>query len=278
MDRKVFSVQRETFLSSLAIGEDILTHMGVTKNSIKKKLKLFTDHDNSTIKMMKRQFDDNENYSLTFRQRQEDLKNLLSKEENQMKKKRRPKTKISTPKTWSSMKKLLAIFLLFFHVSVASDMKLIGQGTLKVLFFEVYDIRLLSDSNPFSWENKFQLEFEYRRTLTKERVIDSSLKELKRQQNVTEQNLNEWETYLEEAIQPLQEGSKATIEWNPQGTITFQNEGVKSVTIKDEIFARSYINIWLGEETSQPKLRNQLLGKEWKNLSLFSRMLLWSLK
>jgi len=56
------------------------------------------------------------------------------------------------------MKKLLAILLLFFHVSVASDMKLIGQGTLK-----------------------------------------------------------------------------------------------------DESFARSYINIWLGEETSQPKLRSQLL-------------------
>jgi glutathione-regulated potassium-efflux system ancillary protein KefC/glutathione-regulated potassium-efflux system protein KefB len=99
MDRKVFSVQRETFLSSLAIGEDILTHMGVTKNSIKKKLKLFTDHDINTLKMMKRQFDNNENYSLTFKQRQEDLKNLLSKEENQMKKKRRPKVKTSTPKT-----------------------------------------------------------------------------------------------------------------------------------------------------------------------------------
>ena len=109
--------------------------------------------------------------------------------------------------------------------------------------------------------NWLRKEFEYRRAITKERVIDSSLKELKRQQNVTEQNLEEWKTYLEEVIQPLQEGSKATIEWNPQGTITFQNEGVKSVTIKDESFARSYINIWLGEETSQPNLRNQLLNK-----------------
>ena len=89
MDRKVHSIQRETFLSSLAIGEDILTHMGVTKNSIKKKIKLFSDHDLSTIKMMKRQFDNNENYSLTFKQRQEDLKNLLTKEENQMKKKKK---------------------------------------------------------------------------------------------------------------------------------------------------------------------------------------------
>ena len=93
-------------------------------------------------------------------------------------------------------------------------------------------------------------------------MINSSLKELKRQQNVTEQNLEEWKTYLEEVIQPLQEGSKATIEWNPKGTITFQNEGVKSLTIKDESFARSYINIWLGQETSQPKLRSQLLGEE----------------
>ncbi len=140
-------------------------------------------------------------------------------------------------------------------------MKLIGKGTLTVLFFKVYDIRLLADSKPFSWENKFQLEFEYRRNITKERVIDSSLKELKRQQNVTEQNLEEWKTYLEEVIQPLQEGSKATIEWNPQGTITFQNEGLKSVTIKDESFARSYLKIWLGEETSQPNLLSQLLGE-----------------
>ena len=92
MDRKVHSIQRETFLSSLAIGEDILTHMGVTKNFIKKKIKLFSDHDFSTIKMMKRQFDNNENYSLTFKQRQEDLKNLLTKEENQMKKKKKTKT------------------------------------------------------------------------------------------------------------------------------------------------------------------------------------------
>jgi hypothetical protein len=160
------------------------------------------------------------------------------------------------------MKKLLAILLLFCHVSVASDMKLIGEGTLTVLFFKVYDVRLLADSKPFSWKNKFQLEFEYKRSITKERIIDSSIKELKRQQNVTEHNLEEWTTYLEEVIQPLQEGIKATIKWNPQGTITFQNEGVKSVTIKDESFARSYINIWLGEETSQPKLRSQLLGVE----------------
>ena len=54
-----------------------------------------TENANSTIKMMKRKFDNNENYSLTFKQRQEDLKNLLTKEENQMKKKKKTKTQPS---------------------------------------------------------------------------------------------------------------------------------------------------------------------------------------
>lgn len=260
MDRKVFSLQRETFLSSLAIGEDILTHMGVTKNSIKKKLKLFTDHDNSTIKMMKRQFDNNENYSLTFKQRQEDLKNLLSKEENQMKKKKNPKPK--PKKTSWSMKKLLLIFFILGNCAVASEMKLIGQGTLKVLFFEVYDIRLLADSKPFSWKNKFQLEFEYKREVKKETVIESSIKEMRRQSSFLDKDINKWQEYLEISIKPVQEGSQATVTWNPNGQITFHYQSSEPTTIEDENFARAFLNIWLGEETSQPKLRNQLLGDQ----------------
>ena len=260
MDRKVFSLQRETFLSSLAIGEDILTHMGVTKNSIKKKLKLFTDHDNSTIKMMKRQFDNNENYSLTFKQRQEDLKNLLSKEENQMKKKKNPKPK--PKKTSWSMKKLLLILFILGNCAVASEMKLIGQGTLKVLFFEVYDIRLLADSKPFSWKNKFQLEFEYKREVKKETVIESSIKEMRRKSSFLDKDINKWQEYLEISIKPVQEGSQATVSWNPNGQITFHYQSSEPTTIEDENFARAFLNIWLGEETSQPKLRNQLLGDQ----------------
>ena len=160
------------------------------------------------------------------------------------------------------MKKLLAILLLFFHVSVASEMKLIGQGTLKVLFFEVYDIRLLSDSNPFSWENNFQLEFKYKREVKKESVIESSVKEIRRQSNVLDKDINRWQEYLEQSIHPVQEGSQATVSWNPNGQITFHYQSSEPTTIEDENFARAFLNIWLGEETSQPKLRNQLLGEQ----------------
>jgi hypothetical protein len=160
------------------------------------------------------------------------------------------------------MKNLLLILFILGNGAVASEMKLIGQGTLKVLFFEVYDIRLLADSKPFSWKNKFQLEFEYKREVKKETVIESSIKEMRRQSSFLDKDINKWQEYLEISIKPVQEGSQATVTWNPNGQITFHYQSSEPTTIEDENFARAFLNIWLGEETSQPKLRNQLLGDQ----------------
>ena len=139
--------------------------------------------------------------------------------------------------------------------------KLIGEGTLKVLMWEVYDLRLLTDGTPFSWNDKFMLEFDYSRELKKESVIDASLKEFKLQPNVTDKDIKAWEVYLEQVIQSVQKGAKASIMWVPDGQIIFHYEGSKPTTIENEKFARAFLNIWLGEKTSRPKLRNKLLNK-----------------
>ena len=159
------------------------------------------------------------------------------------------------------MKKLLLILIFVGNCAVASEMKLIGQGTLKVLFFEVYNVRLLTDSKAFSWKNKFQLEFEYKREVKKQSVIESSIKEMRRQSNILDKDINQWQEYLEISIKPVQEGSQATVSWNPNGQITFHYQSSEPTTIEDENFARAFLNIWLGEETSQPKLRSQLLSQ-----------------
>ena len=166
------------------------------------------------------------------------------------------------------MKKLLALLILIPTFSWTSEVgresfqspKLIGEGTLKVLMWQVYDLRLYTDGTPFSWNNKFMLEFDYSRELKKESVIDASLKEFKLQPNVTDKDIKAWEVYLEQVIQPVQKGNKATVQWVPEGQIIFHYEGSKPITIKNEKFARSFLNIWLGEKTSRPKLRNQLLN------------------
>ena len=166
------------------------------------------------------------------------------------------------------MKKLFALIILVSSISWTSQAqqegfqssKLIGKGTLKVLMWEVYDLRLFTDGTPFSWSNKFMLEFNYSRELKKESVIDASLREFKLQPNVTDKDIKAWEVYLEQVIQPVQKGNKATVQWVPEGQIIFHYEGSKPITIENDKFARSFLNIWLGEKTSRPKLRNQLLN------------------
>ena len=166
------------------------------------------------------------------------------------------------------MKKLFALIILVINISWTSQAqqegfqspKLIGEGTLKVLMWEFYDLRLFTDGTPFSWKNKFMLEFDYSRELKKESVIDASLKEFKLQPNVSDKDIKAWKVYLEQVIQPVQKGNKATVQWVPEGQIIFHYEGSKPITIENDKFARSFLNIWLGEKTSRPKLRNQLLN------------------
>ena len=166
------------------------------------------------------------------------------------------------------MKKLLALLILIPSLSWTSEVKqeifqspkLIGEGTLKVLMWEVYDLRLYTDGTAFSWQDKFMLEFDYSRELKKESVIDASLKEFKLQPNVSDKNIGAWEAYLEQVIQPVQKGEKATVQWVPEGQIIFHYEGLKPAVIENEKFAQAFFNIWLGEQTSRPKLRSQLLG------------------
>ena len=166
------------------------------------------------------------------------------------------------------MKQFLALIILVFSISWTSQAqqegfqspKLIGEGTLKVLMWEVYDLRLLTDGTPFSWRDKFLLEFNYSRELKKESVIDASLKEFKLQPNVSDKDIKAWEVYLEQVIQPVQKGTKTSVMWVPEGQIVFDYEGSTSSTIENEDFARAFLSIWLGENTSRPKLRSQLLG------------------
>ena len=169
------------------------------------------------------------------------------------------------------LKKALLICFIFLTPALLAATKsgyernqnliLIGEGSLKVFLWPVYDVRLLSDDKKFSWDNDLVLEFDYLRALKKNAVVEASVKEMRRQKGVTEKQLSKWQTYLERGIQPVQKATKASLYWTAEGRITFYYDGAKTVTIEDADFARAFLNIWLGPETSEPELRRTLLGK-----------------
>ena len=79
---------------------------------------------------------------------------------------------------------------------------------------------------------------------------------------IVDRNLVKWKNYLARGIEPVEQGAKAAVEWLPAGKIAFYYNTKAPVIIDDEPFARTFINIWLGQETSEPELRAALLGQD----------------
>jgi len=164
---------------------------------------------------------------------------------------------------------LLIVFnFLFVPFSLSNDWwnsilekpYLIGEGVLKVFIWDIYTLRLFSESKKFDKDQALVLEFEYLRNTSKKSVIKASVIELKKV-NISNNKLEIWEGYLEQSISDMLKGEKAAIYWEPSGKIIFYVKGGKKVVIQDNEFADAYINIWLGENTERPKLRKKIIGQ-----------------
>ena len=136
---------------------------------------------------------------------------------------------------------------------------LIGEGVLKVFIWDIYTIRLFSKTKLFNTNQPIVLEFEYLRDTSKKSVIRASLKELSKI-NIPKSKLMIWEKYLNDTISDMNKGEKAALFWEPGKQITFYAQGRLEKLIEDKEFADAYINIWIGENTSRPKLRKKIKG------------------
>ena len=137
---------------------------------------------------------------------------------------------------------------------------LIGEGVLKVFIWDIYKLRLFSETNVYNRNETLVLEFEYLRDTSKASVIKASIVELKKL-NLSNSKLEKWKKYLEKSIKDMKEGEKAALLFKPNAGLTFFASDKFNITIDNVEFANSYIDIWLGENTVRPKLRKQITGQ-----------------
>ncbi len=146
----------------------------------------------------------------------------------------------------------------WWHSKIANPY-LIGEGVLKVFIWDVYILRLFSETKSFNLNQPIVLEFEYLRDISKKSVIKASMEEL-RKKNISKGKLLIWKKHLKDAISDMKKGEKAALFWEPSKQITFYVKGGLEKLIEDKEFADAYINIWIGENTSRPKLRKRIIG------------------
>jgi len=140
------------------------------------------------------------------------------------------------------------------------DMRLVGEARMQVLFWNIYDARLLAPGGRLIDGEPFALSLTYLRQLDGEKIAARSIEEIRKQGFDDEAALMRWYEALVQLLPDVADQDEIVGLAARDGSTRFFRDGEPLGTIEDPAFTRAFFAIWLGEKTSEPLLREQLLG------------------
>ena len=135
---------------------------------------------------------------------------------------------------------------------------------LRVWGFEVYDARLFT-VNGFSAEqfgdHRFALELSYLRSFKGSDIAERSIDEMRNVTELTPAQADLWLKTMTALFPDVQRGDRITGVHVPGSGARFYLNDRLLGDIADEAFSRSFFGIWLSPKTSQPRMRETLIGQ-----------------
>lgn len=142
--------------------------------------------------------------------------------------------------------------------------RLHGQGQLRFLGLAVYEIALWTPLPALSaldwWQAPLALEITYARALSGRRIAQRSLLEMQRAAAIAAELGARWLDEMTQLFPDVQSGDRITGVQRPGQAARFYGNGNVRGELRDAEFTRLFFGIWLAPVTSQPALRNALLG------------------
>lgn len=142
--------------------------------------------------------------------------------------------------------------------------RLQAQAPFTFFGVSIYDIRLWVGAGfePAAWERfPLALELIYGHKLRGDRIAERSLLEMRRAGPLDEARAAEWLAAMKAAFPDVAVGDRLTGLFEPaSGTSRFAFNGQALREWRDAEFTRRFPGIWLGAQTSEPRLRQALLG------------------
>jgi hypothetical protein len=164
---------------------------------------------------------------------------------------------------------LLAVMLLWPGASIANpdvakrympDATKIGDGVLTYLFWDVYRATLYASGSGWRADAPFALSLAYLRDLKGRDIAERTISEIRDQGFSDEIKLAAWFAQLGTLFPDVTSGDSLTAVRDAAGRTVFYSAAQRIGVIDDPAFSRRFFDIWLGEKTSEPKLRRKLLG------------------
>lgn len=138
-----------------------------------------------------------------------------------------------------------------------------GQGTLRFWGMDIYRARLWVSPGFAAADYAalpLALELTYARAFSAEAIAQRSITEMRRIGSFSPAQATRWQQALQAALPDVQPGDRLVGLYQPGSGATFELRGRTVGAVADPAFARLFFGIWLSPQTSEPKLRTELLG------------------
>jgi len=139
--------------------------------------------------------------------------------------------------------------------------QLLGKAKFSVLFWDIYDSQLFTTDGrqPFSSLCQHSLfEIHYLRDISQKELIENTVSQW-RHLALSANEYSGFVPLLENIWPDIKAGDQLAMLSHARTTVFYLN-GKKIGTIESLAFAKAFLRIWLDEKTSEPELRQQLLG------------------
>jgi len=134
----------------------------------------------------------------------------------------------------------------------------VGQGQFSRFGWSIYQAQLWALDGKYDPGQPFALRLTYERDIPESRIVQASLDEMAKLGAPVQQRPG-WRAILEQVIDDVKKGESITGVYRPgEGATFFHND--KLTGVMDEELARAFFAIWLDARTSEPALRQALLG------------------
>lgn len=136
----------------------------------------------------------------------------------------------------------------------------VGTARLSVMFWNIYDATLYAPGGEWREGRPFALTLAYLRALDGDKIADRSAEEIRKLGYGDEAMLAGWHGQMRKIFPDVDRGTRLTGVYTSGGATEFYNGDTLIGRIDDAAFGAWFFDIWLGENTSEPHLRRQLLA------------------
>lgn len=136
----------------------------------------------------------------------------------------------------------------------------VGSASMSMMWFDIYSATLYSIDGKYQAEQwPLKLEIEYHRDIDAEDLIDATVDQWLHL-GLSEQQIDQYREQLVNAWPDVKEGDRLTFMVNTRAQAEFLFNDKPYFQVSNAQFPEDFLAIWLSENTSRPKLRQQLIG------------------